>query len=130
MFFQNFEIIGYAPTLDVLSRFGELGISVTEGIINFNPSLINREEFLEGEESFIYYDIDGEENKISIAENSLAYTFCQVPVVYTISDKDKILVIEENKQNEIEGLNLDKSISESIFNREGKINRIEVSFNI
>ena len=112
---------------DVITRFSELGVEVTEGFIRFNTSLLNRDEFLTSEESFIFYDVHGEESSIPITPNSLAFTFCQVPVVYKIADENKIIVNENNQQIEIEGLKLDKEISESIFTREGKINRIEVS---
>ena len=112
---------------DVISRFGELGIIVKNGIISFNPSLLNREEFLSDEELFTYYDTNGKKNKISLANNSLAFTYCQIPFVYTISNENKVTVTVSAEQIEIEGFKLDKKTSESIFNREGRINRIDVS---
>ena len=51
---------------DFLSRFAELGVIVEEGIISFNPGLINHSEFLKQEQSFVYYDKNGTKKTISL----------------------------------------------------------------
>ncbi|MGB5499286.1 MAG: hypothetical protein WBM77_10190, partial [Maribacter sp.] len=43
---------------DILSRFGELGVFVTDGKIVFNPRLLRFEEFLKEPKVFKYVDLD------------------------------------------------------------------------
>lgn len=43
---------------DILSRFGELGVFVTEGKLGFNPRLLRVEEFLNIPKTFTYIDIN------------------------------------------------------------------------
>ena len=39
---------------DVLSRFGELGVVVSEGKLGFNPRLLRKNEFLQESKLFHY----------------------------------------------------------------------------
>lgn len=112
---------------DILSRIGELGVIVKDSRINFNTSLINSSEFLLSPENFDYYDLDGKPQTVSCSEGSLAFTLCQVPIIYSYGDQEKI-VIRWNDGNisEAAGLTIDQQASQSIFNRENKINKVEV----
>ena len=64
---------------DILSRFGELGISVSEGKIMFNPRLLRKDEFLKEPMTFSYLNIDKELKEIEVDKNSLCFTYCQIP---------------------------------------------------
>ena len=44
---------------DILCRFGELGVSVREGCIHFEPRLLRQEEFLSSPATFAYFDVAG-----------------------------------------------------------------------
>ena len=69
---------------DVLSRFGELGVFVSDGKLVFNPRLLRKEEFLKGPKTFTYVDIDKEVKEIEVAKDSLCFTYCQIPIVYQL----------------------------------------------
>jgi hypothetical protein len=112
---------------DIISRLGELGVRVKNENITFNISLINKEEFLSNTELFTYFDVNGEETEISIGKNSLAFTYCQVPIVYTLSNENRIIITDLNdQQTNITGMKLEESISKSIFSRNGKVKRLDV----
>jgi hypothetical protein len=112
---------------DIISRMHEIGITIKSGKIIINPSLLKEEEFTEKAGSFGYYDLSGTEQKIKCSKKSMAFTLCQVPFTYTLSNYNKVLVhMKNDKQVSINGLELGESISQSIFSREGKIRQVEV----
>ena len=116
---------------DIISRFGELGLIVKNGIITFNPILLNRSEFLKTQKTFNYSNVNGKDIKIELQVSSLAFTYCQVPIIYKRSSNNLIKVVETSGNNiEFNNLSLDKNFSHSIFNREGKVESIEVCLNL
>jgi len=112
---------------DIISRFRELGIQIKSGKILIHPTLLRDDEFLQKEEIFTYYDLDGKEQKISCRKNSFAITYCQTPFIYKLSDTGKIVIHKENGEViKLNNLELDEELSQSIFTREGKIRQVEV----
>ncbi|MDX1284909.1 MAG: hypothetical protein R3182_07855, partial [Draconibacterium sp.] len=115
---------------DVISRFGELGVQVVNGEVRFNPSLINPNEFLKQKEIFKYIDLEGNKQQIELNNKQLAFTFCQVPVIYTLSSENKITVYwNDGRKNEIQGNILNAELSNKIFNRTGEIRQITFNLN-
>ncbi|TVQ93480.1 MAG: hypothetical protein EA393_02195 [Bacteroidetes bacterium] len=116
---------------DILSRFGELGVFVKDGQLYFDPCLLRKGEFLNEPQLFDYVDAKGEKGQISLDKGQLAFTYCSVPVVYSASDNEKIIVFFADGNNEqIDGNVLSTKISKMIFKRSGKIDRMEVSLRI
>ena len=115
---------------DILSRFGELGVFVTEGKLYFNPCLLRKEEFLTSAKNFTYVDLTKENITIELSEGSLGFTYCQVPIVYHISQQDAIeIVFKDGSSKKLEGLTIDEKISEKIFKRTGEVTLIRASIN-
>lgn len=115
---------------DVLSRFGELGVSIAEGKLQFAPDLLRKDEFLKEANQVTYIAVEGEEKQLQLAKENLFFTFCQVPVVYHIATSPKIEVVYSSGKKEIfEGSQLPKEVSASVFNRSGEIKEIQVSVN-
>ena len=113
---------------DFISRMGELGVRIKKGEIVFDTSLINPDEFLDKESIFKYYSPKGKNLELQLDEKQLAFTICQVPMVYKLSNDEKITVFSINGQSkEIKGTSLNIKTSSSIFNRKGEIERIEIS---
>jgi hypothetical protein len=111
---------------DVLSRFGELGMSVVCGEISFNPSILRQAEFVESETAFKFINLNNEISSINLLKNSLGFTICQVPIIYKLSDTTKITIFyNSGKTLELEGGSLNQELSISIFKRDNTINRIE-----
>ncbi|QNM86717.1 hypothetical protein H9W90_06260 [Polaribacter pectinis] len=113
---------------DVLCRFGEIGVFVKEGKLQFNPRLLRKEEFLKTSKDFNYVDVKGKSKSLTLDPETLSFTYCQVPVVYKLSDKNTIKVFfDDNSTQEVQGLKLDLEISKMIFERTGKIEKLIVS---
>lgn len=116
---------------DIISRFGEFGLLIRDGKIIFSPSLLNHNEFLKNSESFEYIDLQGESCIIDLHANQLAFTYCQVPFIYTPGTENQICVWFKGGAREvISDCVLDKDISREIFLRSGKITKVEYSFKI
>ncbi|MFD2914505.1 hypothetical protein [Psychroserpens luteus] len=112
---------------DVLCRFGELGVFVKNGILLFNPRLLRRNEFLSKPQIFTYTDVNKEVKTLELEKDSLCFTYCQVPVIYKISDRDQISVVFNNESSvEFKSLKTDLETSNKLFDRTGEINHIIV----
>jgi len=116
---------------DILVRFGELGVFVSDGKLCFNPGLLRNEEFLADGGIFEYRKSTDGNDKIKLTPRQLAFTYCQTPVVYSLSETNSITVFFTNrdKKEVIEGNTLNQEISNLIFKRTGEIEKVEVSIN-
>ncbi len=113
---------------DVLSRFGELGVFVVEGKIVFNPRLLQTKEFLQTPSTFNFTNINKENQSVDLKSGALCFTYCQVPVIYEISEKEGVSVIfNDNKELVFSDMSIDLETSKSIFERRGAVNLIRVS---
>jgi hypothetical protein len=113
---------------DILSRFGELGVFIKNGSLQFNPCLLRKEEFLTKSKSFDYVNVHFEHKTIALTENSLAFTFCQIPVVYQLSDVSNIEIFDnQGKSKTINQLTLDTKTSQDVFSRNGVIEKLIVN---
>ena len=115
---------------DILSRFGELGIKVAKGRLCFNPGLLRRNEFLNQTTTFNYVDVHSVPQTFQLERDSLCFTYCQVPIIYTLSDKEHLVIADANNGTSIiDSLWLDKENSQQLFQRTGKIDHIIVNLN-
>jgi hypothetical protein len=113
---------------ETITRFGELGLAVRDGRVHFSPVLLRTSEFLDAPETFEYYDVAGAPQMLSLAEETLAFTYCQVPIVYRLSEKQGLtLYLSGGTIRNLDGLVLDKASSSEIFTRSGRIERIEAA---
>ncbi|WP_338359523.1 hypothetical protein [Yeosuana marina] len=110
---------------DILSRIGELGIFVENGSIIFNPRLLRKSEYLKDANSFDYTDVNKQKRVIQLEKDSLCFTYCQVPIIYKLSDKEELKVIYNNNQEvNLNHLKLDEATSKKMFERTGEIQQI------
>ena len=112
---------------DVLSRFGELGVVVSEGKLGFNPRLLRKNEFLQESKIFHYIAIPSKKDSILVSEGSLCFTYCQVPIIYTIAEEDSLTVEFSNGTTKtFTSLSLDTETSEQVFHRNGEVTQLNV----
>jgi len=113
---------------EILTRFGELGCIVVQGSVKFETSLLKRNEFLTEKQAFEYYDVFQKKRKLTIQKGQLAYTFCQVPIIYVLSDTESRIILDNNNGSrvELESNRLDEKQSSHIFNRDSRITQISV----
>lgn len=114
---------------DVLTRKGELGVKVDGGQLMFKPTLLNKNQFLQQEEMVRFIDFENKPYSLTLEKGSMAFTICQVPVIYRISDKNRLEIKYKNNEIEtISALTLSHEVSQKIFERTGEI--IQVTVNI
>jgi hypothetical protein len=112
---------------DILCRFGELGVFVNEGKIVFEPLLLRHSEFLKESASFQHFDLSGTSRRLRLRPGSLAFTYCQVPVIYRLGKAKGITIkYADGSEERTSEWILDAAASRSIFERAGQIIRITV----
>jgi hypothetical protein len=101
-----------------------------DGQLHFEPQLLLEKEFSETERTVAFVLPDGSTKRITVEKDSLAFTVCQVPVIYKKSDSSKTEVHFANGAKETFDANtLNAGISSKIFNRTGEIDVIKVYIN-
>jgi hypothetical protein len=112
---------------DILTRIGELGIKIGKGKIKFEPILLKKEEFLSQETTVKFISVDGTLKSLKIDKQSLAFTYCQVPIIYTIAAANQIQLNYTNGESQIiRTLELSKEQSSAVFLRTNQIAQINV----
>jgi hypothetical protein len=112
---------------DFIARMKELGLHIIDGQIVFNTSLMNPYEQIIQDKIFEYYDLKGKRQQISLTAGQLAFTYCQVPVVYTFWDNEQLWVSFKNGQRRsFKNKVIDKQTSALIFGRTDEITRIDL----
>jgi hypothetical protein len=112
---------------DLITRLGEMGVAVEGGRLAFHAHLVVRDEFLKEARVFRLFDVDGEERSVDLESDTLAFTFCQVPVVVHRSRPPRIEVTSaDGGRRTVDGLTLDAETSAAIFERRGTVRRLDV----
>jgi hypothetical protein len=112
---------------EILTRFGELGVRVADGSATFLPRLLRAREFLTESRPFCYLDVVGNWQDVIVPPRGLAFTWCQVPVVYEIDDSAEPCIrvtFDENTVEQLPGLELTPELSADVFKRTGRIQRV------
>ena len=112
---------------DLISRFGELGVSVKNGQLSFVPKILRAEEFLESASEFEYVNLDNEVAMVAVPSGGLAFTYCQVPVVYQRAEAAKVVVHTESGTEEVIGSTLSAQVTSELFRRTNNVKQITVS---
>ncbi len=113
---------------EILTRFGELGVRVREGIVGFEPLLLKPDEFLDEPGAYRYFDIAGAPRVVHVPAGALAFSYCQVPVVYQRTRDEGWVRVTTARgvATARAGGWLGAADSEALLARRGGIERIEV----
>jgi hypothetical protein len=113
---------------DILARWGELGVSINNGQYMFQPTLLQRREFLNEGKDWRIYDIRGESKTIYIPKDCLAFTIGMTPVIYILTPLEMQIRVYHGEElmQTIYGNILDSENSMHIINRSNDRLRIEV----
>jgi len=109
---------------DLLSRFGELGVKVEGGQLSFQPHILRKEEFLSAPQTFHYIGLDKQEHELALDTGSLAFTYCQTPIIYTLGNSPSIAIHFKDRTEELHGSTLSEAQTKALFSRSGDIVRI------
>lgn len=116
---------------EIIARLGELALTVEDGCLIFNPILFDQRELLSNPATFEFIDVSGSHNKLDVPENSMAYTFCQTPIVLQVEEKAEIQIHNSDGHRiAIEGNKLDQTTTQHIFQRDGTIREITVKLKL
>ncbi|MCP5094094.1 MAG: hypothetical protein GY943_00925 [Chloroflexi bacterium] len=116
---------------EILTRWGELGAKMRQSVLCFEPTLLRTDEFLQSSNSFDYVDMAGEAKTLPLLADSLAFTMCQVPVIYQRGGDARIEVVYgDGRSVTLPGNCLDASATQHILNRDGQIERVVVTVTI
>jgi hypothetical protein len=70
--------------------------------------------------------VGGEESSLDLPAGSLAFTFCQVPVILHGSGPPRLVVTRaDGSCQETAGLALDAAASSALFGRTGSVRRVD-----
>lgn len=113
---------------DIITRWAELGIFVDSGHLTFRPKILRRSEFLTESTNFEFVNLSNELTQISLKPNSLAFTFCQTPIVYAVGEEKLSYFMDgvEYISSSVNQLGLKES--ESVFKRKGTIELLKYTF--
>lgn len=114
---------------DILTRLLELGVRIQDGRIRFDPCLLRDSEYLETEEVLRYHSLNSGLEILPIPAGSVAFTVCQVPVLYRKGTSAAALkVLYSNGDVRLSDTpELTAQESGDVFARTGGIVRIEVT---
>jgi len=113
---------------EIITRMGELGCSLKNGTLIFQTNLLKLSEFLNEDATFSYVDINHNFCEYHLKPGQLGFTYCQVPIIYRLSEQDCNISILFNNQTteDISGNILPSEISNKLFSRSGEIKEIKV----
>jgi hypothetical protein len=114
---------------EILTRLGELGVRVSEGRASLQPRLLRRREFHQQPAEFRYLDVAGNWQTIELPAGTLAFSWCQVAVVYHLDEtRSPGIEIEWSDQpsQALAQLLVPAEVCREIFGRSGRVRRLDV----
>ena len=115
---------------EMMARFAELGIRVSEGEINFDPCLLRPCEFIDTVKVFRFLDVHNQWQELNVPENGLAFTWCQLPLVYRICESQApalTVTLATGDSLSLTDLRLPADLAEAVFTRNGFIEKLELT---
>jgi hypothetical protein len=114
---------------EVLSRFGELGLRVAGGEVRFDPSLLRAREFSAEARGFRFLDVAGQWQELTVPASGLAFTWCQVPIVYRLRNgrgSTLAITLQDGSTQTLPQASLPACLSADLFGRSGRIRQISL----
>ncbi|MFW2388842.1 MAG: hypothetical protein ACN4G0_10925 [Polyangiales bacterium] len=114
---------------EILTRFGELGVQVSEGSVSFDLRLLRARELVSAPRPFRFLDANDVWRELSVPESGLAFTWCQVPFVYRLDDSAEPAVqvtLDDGRHLTFSDLTLPTDLSAELFQRRGRIRRVDL----
>lgn len=113
---------------EILIRQNEMGIMLNSGCLDFNFRLFDPREWLQKPAVLSTWDVFGQPLQMAVPAGSLAYSFCQVPVILQKSKTETIQIYRsDGSLQALDGSRLDRENSKHIFKRDGVIHHLVVS---
>ncbi|MEH6592438.1 MAG: hypothetical protein V7746_19385 [Halioglobus sp.] len=114
---------------ELMARFGELGVRVSNGAVQFEPALLRACEFVTTAQTFRFLDVAGQWQQLAVPKDALAFTWCQVPLLYRLDESAEPAVKvywQSGECQTLPALALPAEVAEQLFRRSGLIRRVEL----
>jgi glycosidase len=102
---------------------------VKSGAVVFSPGLLKEREFTSQARVFRYLDVHDDWQEMDLPKNSLAFTWCQTPVIMRLDEQGAPLTIRwrDKQAQALESPVLPPAASAELFGRSGRIVRLELT---
>ena len=97
----------------------------------YSQRLLRAREFVGKPRQFRFLDIAGNWQETDVPAGGLAFTWCQVPVIYELNDSDGLALTvawHDGETQTFPELALSSAISVELFQRSGRIRQLTVKF--
>ena len=112
---------------EILTRTGELGVTIAHGCVTFAPAFLQAGEFTNKPTVFPCFNLAAEAISLDLPPGSLAFTLFGVPVIYQRGDGTARIVVHDHGSTRcIAGSTLDPATNARLFARDGSITRLDV----
>lgn len=113
---------------EILTRFGELGVKIEDGLLSFRPTLLRASEFTTAPARFHALVAEDDRADFDLPVGALSFTCAGTPVIYRRAGKDAQITVfpRTGDVRKIQGPVLDRATSAAVFARDGTIARLEV----
>ncbi len=117
---------------ELLTRWAELALVVSEGAIHFSPTLFSAAELRSEAGTLDHLDVAGRSVRLAVPPGTAAFTICRVPVVVSAADTPPTIAITfaDGTRREDAGSVLDPASSRRVFDHTGDIVRLDVSLSL
>jgi hypothetical protein len=79
-------------------------------------------------DTLVYFDLNGDQQSLGLSAGQLGFTYCQVPVVYSLAKQTSIkLSFTDGTSSTIADNGIDPDVSMQIFDKKGTVTKIEVA---
>ena len=117
---------------ELLCRFAELGVRISEGRARIQPALLRRREFVSQSRTSGFLDVDGAWHDLTIPADGLGFSWCCIPLIYRLDDaapESLSVCYDDGTRQTRQSLELSAEDSVEIFGRTGRVRQIEVVLN-
>jgi len=114
---------------ELIARFMELGIRVSNGTVSFLPALLRPREFISTASVFRYLDVDGNWQTLVAPGSILAFTWCQTPVLMILDDNAEpglTVHFDDGTNHALANSTLPPEVSTDLFMRNGHIRQLDL----
>jgi hypothetical protein len=112
---------------EIITRFGELGLRISGGAVRFDSGLLRLQEFATEPGIFRFLDVHNSWLEEPLPARSLAFTWCQVPFVYRLTENSAptlTIHLRDGEQREIADPILPLDLTREISTRSGRVTRV------
>ncbi|NLH99013.1 MAG: hypothetical protein GX446_05905 [Chthonomonadales bacterium] len=113
---------------EILTRWGELGVIVCDGLIRFEPKLLDGGEFEPEPRTFAFINAEGAPDVCKLPPHSLGFTCCGTPIRYVLGESPGIVVERaDGSTRQADCAELTAEESADVLGRTGSVRGITVT---